>query len=82
MFKMSQVTLYSMMSGDRREDPGAGLLLYLKDASMKTIPADHANKRGNYLTVTLIQVVVFEPTCPCAQLALIQLFSKAKMGAV
>ena len=35
-----------MMSGDRREDPGAGLLLYLRDASMKTIPADHANKRG------------------------------------
>ncbi len=35
-----------MMSSDRREDPGAGLLLYLKDASMKTIQADYANKRG------------------------------------
>ncbi|XP_013379222.1 DNA replication ATP-dependent helicase/nuclease DNA2 [Lingula anatina] len=41
-----QVTLYSLMSSDRREDPGGGLLLYLKDGSMKTITADYAKKRG------------------------------------
>ncbi len=35
-----------MMSADRRKDPGAGLLCYLRDASMKLVPADHANKRG------------------------------------
>ncbi len=42
-----QVTLYSMMSGDRRQDPNAGLLLYLKDASMKLVPASHASQRGD-----------------------------------
>ena len=42
----SQVTLYSMMSAVRREDPQGGLLLYLKDGSMKTIAAQHANQRG------------------------------------
>ena len=41
-----QVTLYSMMSGDRRADPEAGLLLYLKNGSMTNVPADHAHKRG------------------------------------
>ncbi|KAK3084107.1 hypothetical protein FSP39_008260 [Pinctada imbricata] len=41
-----QVTLYSMMSSDRREDPGQGLLLYLKEPDMKVISADHLNKRG------------------------------------
>ncbi|KAK3590495.1 hypothetical protein CHS0354_015484 [Potamilus streckersoni] len=41
-----QVTLYSMMSSDRREDPGKGLLLYLKEPSMKIIPADYSNQRG------------------------------------
>ena len=43
-----QVTLYAMMSADRREDPEAGLLLYLKEGRMETIPADYANKRGEY----------------------------------
>ena len=46
------------MSGDRREDPGAGLLLYLKDASMKTIPADHANKRGNAFSAKVMSTEV------------------------
>lgn len=41
-----QVTLYSMMSGDRRKDPGKGLLLYLKEPSMKIIPADHLHQKG------------------------------------
>ena len=44
-----QVTLYSMMSSDRREDPGCGLLLYLKEPSMKVIPADHVNQKGNIM---------------------------------
>ena len=35
-----------MMCSDRREDPGRGLLLYLKEPSMKVIPADHVNQKG------------------------------------
>ncbi|XP_063396497.1 DNA replication ATP-dependent helicase/nuclease DNA2-like isoform X1 [Mytilus trossulus] len=41
-----QVTLYSMMSSDRRPDSGQGLLLYLRDLVQKVIPADHLNIRG------------------------------------
>ncbi|XP_045595912.2 DNA replication ATP-dependent helicase/nuclease DNA2 [Procambarus clarkii] len=41
-----QVTLYSMMSGDRRQDPKAGLLLYLKDGAMEEVPAGDNEKRG------------------------------------
>ncbi|XP_041378709.1 DNA replication ATP-dependent helicase/nuclease DNA2-like [Gigantopelta aegis] len=41
-----QVTLYSMMSSDRRDDPEEGLLLYLKDPDMKLIPVKQDNKRG------------------------------------
>ena len=45
-----QVTLYSMMSSDRRDDPGGGLLLYLRDgSSMKTVPASYINKKGRKL---------------------------------
>ncbi|CAL4122921.1 unnamed protein product, partial [Meganyctiphanes norvegica] len=51
-----QVTLYSMMSGDRREDPKAGLLLYLKDGSMEEVPGGDAEKRGLIqLRNTLVQ---------------------------
>ena len=42
-----QVTLYSMMMSDRRRDPNGGLLLYLREGDMKSVPAEHANKRGN-----------------------------------
>ena len=45
-----------MMSADRRDDPGGGILHYLKDGSYKFIKADHANKRGTL--VTLINVPV------------------------
>ncbi|XP_060555585.1 DNA replication ATP-dependent helicase/nuclease DNA2-like [Ruditapes philippinarum] len=41
-----QVTLYSMMCGDRRKDPKKGMLLYLKEPSMKIIPADHLHQKG------------------------------------
>ncbi|XP_042242042.1 DNA replication ATP-dependent helicase/nuclease DNA2-like, partial [Homarus americanus] len=41
-----QVTLYSMMSADRRQDPRAGLLLYLKDGAMEEVPAGDNEKRG------------------------------------
>ncbi|XP_068218032.1 DNA replication ATP-dependent helicase/nuclease DNA2-like [Palaemon carinicauda] len=41
-----QVTLYSMMSADRREDPQAGLLLYLKDGAMEEVPAGEKEKKG------------------------------------
>lgn len=34
------------MMGDRRQDPEAGLLLYLRDGSLTNIPANYANKRG------------------------------------
>ncbi|XP_042863351.1 DNA replication ATP-dependent helicase/nuclease DNA2-like [Penaeus japonicus] len=41
-----QVTLYSMMSADRRDDPRAGLLLYLRDGAMEEVPAGEREKRG------------------------------------
>nr|XP_027220953.1 LOW QUALITY PROTEIN: DNA replication ATP-dependent helicase/nuclease DNA2-like [Penaeus vannamei] len=41
-----QVTLYSMMSADRRHDPRAGLLLYLRDGAMEEVPAGEREKRG------------------------------------
>lgn len=54
-----QVTLYSMMTGDRRRDPEEGLLLYLKEPSMKSIPVDHVNKRGNISMCCLLADLVF-----------------------
>ena len=36
-----QVMLYSMMSRDRRADPGSGLLLYLRSSNMVEIPCRH-----------------------------------------
>ncbi|BFZ18502.1 hypothetical protein BsWGS_21541 [Bradybaena similaris] len=41
-----QVTLYSMMSSDRREDPEEGILLYLKQGQMETVPVKPQNKAG------------------------------------
>ncbi|XP_071521309.1 DNA replication ATP-dependent helicase/nuclease DNA2 isoform X2 [Panulirus ornatus] len=41
-----QVTLYSMMSADRRQDPKSGLLLYLKNGAMEEIPAGDKEKQG------------------------------------
>ncbi|KAL8576064.1 hypothetical protein ACOMHN_001414 [Nucella lapillus] len=41
-----QVTLYSMMMSDRRQNPGEGLLLYLKHNDMNTVPATPQNTRG------------------------------------
>ncbi|XP_076435197.1 DNA replication ATP-dependent helicase/nuclease DNA2-like [Babylonia areolata] len=41
-----QVTLYSMMMCDRRENPGEGLLLYLKHNDMDTVPVRPENTRG------------------------------------
>ncbi|CAI9714834.1 Hypothetical predicted protein [Octopus vulgaris] len=42
-----QVTLYTMMMSDRREDPKEGLLLYLKDQpNMSPVSTEHQNKRG------------------------------------
>ncbi|KAK4301412.1 hypothetical protein Pmani_026446 [Petrolisthes manimaculis] len=41
-----QVTLYSMMSSDRRPDPQAGLLLYLRDGAMEEVSAGEKEKRG------------------------------------
>ncbi|KAH3729912.1 hypothetical protein DPMN_055890 [Dreissena polymorpha] len=35
-----------MMYGDRRKDPKKGLLLYLKEPSMKVIPAEHIHQKG------------------------------------
>ena len=49
-----QVTLYSMMMSDRREDPRAGLLMYLKTGTMRRIPADHACQRGTSSSVTFL----------------------------
>ncbi|XP_059175966.1 DNA replication ATP-dependent helicase/nuclease DNA2-like [Physella acuta] len=41
-----QVTLYSMMYSDRREDPEEGLLLYLKTGQMESVPAKPESKSG------------------------------------
>ncbi len=57
-----QVTLYSMMMSDRHEDPEAGLLLYLRGGSMKSIPADVANQRG-----LLMLFVGYPLLCPISR---------------
>ncbi|XP_073404246.1 DNA replication ATP-dependent helicase/nuclease DNA2 isoform X2 [Dendrobates tinctorius] len=41
----SQVILYTLLSQERREDPEAGLLLYLKTGNMYTVPANRMDKR-------------------------------------
>ncbi|XP_075072554.1 DNA replication ATP-dependent helicase/nuclease DNA2 [Mixophyes fleayi] len=41
----SQVVLYTLLSQERREDPEAGLLLYLKTGNMFTVPANRLDKR-------------------------------------
>ncbi|XP_066456772.1 DNA replication ATP-dependent helicase/nuclease DNA2 isoform X2 [Eleutherodactylus coqui] len=41
----SQVILYTLLSQERREDPEAGLLLYLKTGNMYTVPANRLDKR-------------------------------------
>ncbi|XP_073935107.1 DNA replication ATP-dependent helicase/nuclease DNA2 isoform X1 [Castor canadensis] len=41
----SQVVLYTLLSQERRTDPEAGLLLYLKTGQMYTVPANHLDKR-------------------------------------
>ena len=41
-----QVMLYCMMSGDRRAQARAGLLLYLRSSDMTQVPAGHHEQRG------------------------------------
>ncbi|XP_044154587.1 DNA replication ATP-dependent helicase/nuclease DNA2 [Bufo gargarizans] len=41
----SQVILYTLLSQERREDPEAGLLLYLKTGNMYNVPANRLDKR-------------------------------------
>lgn len=41
----SQVVLYTLLSQERREDPEAGWLLYLKTGQMYPVPAKHLDKR-------------------------------------
>jgi len=41
-----QVMLYSMMSRDRRADPGSGLLLYLRSSNMVEVPCGRNEERG------------------------------------
>ncbi|XP_040588189.1 DNA replication ATP-dependent helicase/nuclease DNA2 [Mesocricetus auratus] len=41
----SQVVLYTLLSQERREDPEAGWLLYLKTGQMYPVPANHLDKR-------------------------------------
>jgi len=48
MDDMLQVTLYTMMCSERRRDIEAGILLYLKELAMQLVPANHANKRGQF----------------------------------
>ncbi|XP_051008450.1 DNA replication ATP-dependent helicase/nuclease DNA2 [Acomys russatus] len=40
-----QVVLYTLLSQERREDPEAGWLLYLKTGQMYPVPANHLDKR-------------------------------------
>nr|XP_021528500.1 DNA replication ATP-dependent helicase/nuclease DNA2 [Aotus nancymaae] len=41
----SQVVLYTLLSQERRTDPEAGLLLYLKTGQMYPVPANHLDRR-------------------------------------
>ncbi|XP_076012061.1 DNA replication ATP-dependent helicase/nuclease DNA2 [Genypterus blacodes] len=41
----SQVILYTLMSMERHNDPGAGLLLYLKTGSLHPVVASHMDRR-------------------------------------
>uniref|UniRef100_A0A8C8Z988 DNA replication ATP-dependent helicase/nuclease DNA2 n=1 Tax=Prolemur simus TaxID=1328070 RepID=A0A8C8Z988_PROSS len=41
----SQVVLYTLLSQERRADPEAGWLLYLKTGQMYPVPANHLDKR-------------------------------------
>lgn len=41
----SQVVLYTLLSQERRADPEAGLLLYLRTGQMYPVPANHLDKR-------------------------------------
>ncbi|XP_037077017.1 DNA replication ATP-dependent helicase/nuclease DNA2-like [Pollicipes pollicipes] len=40
-----QVTLYAMMTSERRADPGSGLLLYLRTGAMREVPAGQHQQR-------------------------------------
>lgn len=58
-----QVTLYSMMSADRRDDPQSGLLLYLKDGAMEEVPAGEKEKKGLIqLRNEMIHYLTAQPT--------------------
>nr|F6QXW0.1 RecName: Full=DNA replication ATP-dependent helicase/nuclease DNA2; AltName: Full=DNA replication ATP-dependent helicase-like homolog; Includes: RecName: Full=DNA replication nuclease DNA2; Includes: RecName: Full=DNA replication ATP-dependent helicase DNA2 [Xenopus tropicalis] len=41
----SQVVLYTLLSQERREDPEAGLLLYLKTGNMYSVPGNRLDRR-------------------------------------
>ncbi|XP_067858773.1 DNA replication ATP-dependent helicase/nuclease DNA2 [Heptranchias perlo] len=41
----SQVILYTLLSQERREDPEAGFLLYLKTGAMHPVPGNHMDRR-------------------------------------
>ncbi|XP_054995186.1 DNA replication ATP-dependent helicase/nuclease DNA2 [Sorex araneus] len=41
----SQLVLYTLLSQERRADPEAGLLLYLKTGQLYPVPANHLDKR-------------------------------------
>ncbi|XP_069064158.1 DNA replication ATP-dependent helicase/nuclease DNA2 isoform X1 [Pleurodeles waltl] len=41
----SQVVLYTLLSQERRVDPEAGFLLYLKTGTMYPVPANHMDRR-------------------------------------
>uniref|UniRef100_H0X4A4 DNA replication ATP-dependent helicase/nuclease DNA2 n=1 Tax=Otolemur garnettii TaxID=30611 RepID=H0X4A4_OTOGA len=45
----SQVILYTLLCQERRADPEAGWLLYLKTGQMYFVPANHLDKRGELL---------------------------------
>ncbi|XP_034380410.1 DNA replication ATP-dependent helicase/nuclease DNA2 [Arvicanthis niloticus] len=58
----SQVVLYTLLSQERREDPEAGWLLYLKTGQMYPVPANHLDKREllklrNQLAFSLLHCV-------------------------
>ncbi|XP_051779352.1 DNA replication ATP-dependent helicase/nuclease DNA2 [Erpetoichthys calabaricus] len=41
----SQVTLYTLMNQEKRKDPEAGFLIYLKSGNMHPVPGDHMDRR-------------------------------------
>uniref|UniRef100_A0A2K6PLI8 DNA replication ATP-dependent helicase/nuclease DNA2 n=1 Tax=Rhinopithecus roxellana TaxID=61622 RepID=A0A2K6PLI8_RHIRO len=80
----SQVVLYTLLSQERRADPEAGLLLYLKTGQMYPVPANRLDKREllklrNQMAFSLFHRISKSATRQKTQLAsLLQIIEEEK----